>query len=230
MTQQNSQRWYFARERRCLWYWLLFFIQCCFCDVGCCCSFIAVFVMLVAVLHSLFFIAIAGFLHPFYTFSWAHRSVISNTFVLTFPGPSFTFLPRALRFWVAIFYSQVFFALRSFPTFLPQPAFISRASLGVGSSFFEFVGLHADPPNIHPAHLFVWFTAICNLDIQKNSYLNRTKYYHKLLVVKSLVICSLFVSNSFCLFKVVFKDYKNPLNKTCTGYNRFDETAHQSYF
>ena len=230
MTQQNSQRWYFARERRCLWYWLLFFIQCCFCDVGCCCSFIAVFVMLVAVLHSLFFIAIAGFLHPFYTFSWAHRSVISNTFVLTFPGPSFTFLPRALRFWVAIFYSQVFFTLRSFPTFLPQPAFISRASLGVGSSFFEFVGLHADPPNIHPAHLFVWFTAICNLDIQKNSYLNRTKYYHKLLVVKSLVICSLFVSNSFCLFKVVFKDYKNPLNKTCTGYNRFDETAHQSYF
>ena len=76
----------------------------------------------------------------------------------------------------------------------------------------------------------IWFTAIHNLDIQKNSYLKRIKYYHELLVVKTLVICSLLVLNSFCLFKVYVKTRKNTLNKDCTTYNRFDETTHQSYF
>ena len=81
-----------------------------------------------------------------------------------------------------------------------------------------------------PGHLLICFTAIHNLDIPNNTYLNRTNYYHELLVVKNLVICSLLVSNSFRLFKVICKDYKNTLNRTCTGNNRFDETAHQRYF
>ena len=43
-------------------------------------------------------------------------------------------LPQTLRIWVGIFYPQTFFILRSFPTFLAQPAFI-KASLGAGKSF-----------------------------------------------------------------------------------------------
>ena len=50
--------------------------------------------------------------------------------------------------------------------------------------FLEVSRLHADPQNTRPAHLFVWFTAIHRLHIQKNSFLNSTKYYHELLVVK----------------------------------------------
>ena len=74
------------------------------------------------------------------------------------------------------------------PTFLTQPAFI-KASLGAGSFPLKFAGLQADPRSTNPARLFIWFfviwfTAIHNLDIQKNSFLNSTKYYHELLVVK----------------------------------------------
>ena len=36
--------------------------------------------------------------------------------------------------------------------------------------------------------------------------------------------------NMFRLFKAYGKTIKNTLNKTCTAYNRFDETAYQSYF
>ena len=57
------------------------------------------------------------FLHPFCTFSAAHRRVIRDTFILTFLGPSGTVLPRVLRIWESVFYSQTFFTLHSFPTF-----------------------------------------------------------------------------------------------------------------
>ena len=143
----------------------------------CCCSFL-IFILLLYLHLSMFFIlllffihilfsassltlpwTIAGFLHPFYTFSPAHRRVIRDTFIF---NHSVIFLPRALRFWVGIFYPQAFFTLRSFPTFLAQPAFI-KASLGAGSYSLKFAGLHTDPQNTDPAHLFVWFTVIHNL-------------------------------------------------------------------
>ena len=57
---------------------------------------------------------IARFLDPFCAFSPAHCRVIRNTFIFNY---SVIFLPRALRFWVGIFYPQAFFTLRSFPTF-----------------------------------------------------------------------------------------------------------------
>ena len=146
----------------------------------------------VVVLHlSMFFIRIcfwtssltlprtvAGFLHPFYTFRPAHRRVIHGTFIF---NHSVIFLPRALRFWVGIFYPQAFFTLRSFTDILP--AFI-KASLGAGSSSLKFSGLHIDTQNTDPAHLFVWFTVIHNLHTQNNSLLNSTMYYHELLVGK----------------------------------------------
>ena len=174
-----------------LWCWLLFFIHYCFCDVFLR-SLLFLWCWLLFFIHcflasSLTLLrAIARNLHPFYTFSPAHRRVICDTFILAFPGPSFAVLLQVLPFWVGIFYLQAFFTLHSFPTFLPQPVFI-KASLGAGSSSLKFAGLHADPRNADHAHLFVWFTAIHNLDIHKNSYLNCTKYYHELLVVKSLV-------------------------------------------
>ena len=41
----------------------------------------------------------------------AHCRVIHGTFIFNFSG---IFLPRALRFWVGVFYPQAFFTLRSF--------------------------------------------------------------------------------------------------------------------
>ena len=58
---------------------------------------------------------IARFLDPFCTFSPAHRRVICDTFIF---NHSVIFLPRALRFWVGIFYPQAFFTLRSFTDIL----------------------------------------------------------------------------------------------------------------
>ena len=54
---------------------------------------------------------IAGFLHPFYTFSLAHRKSDLWHFHFNFSG---IILPRALRFWVGVFYPQAVFTLRSF--------------------------------------------------------------------------------------------------------------------
>ena len=168
--------------RRFLWYWLshLIFISPLYLHFRssfCRCSSFAVF------LHSHFLFDIIShtsvdYLLPFYTVSPAHRRVICNTFIF---NHSVIFLPRALRFWVGVFYPQVFFTLRSFTGILP--AFI-KASLGADSSSLKFAGLHTNPQNTDPAHLFVWFTVIHNLHIQNNSFLNSTKYYHELLVVK----------------------------------------------
>ena len=131
----------------------------------CCSSFMSVFFMLVAV-------------HFRATFSmppaiWALPLVLFIALLFR--------LQRALRVWMG-----AFFTLRSFPTFLSQPAF-TKASLGAGSCSLKFAGLHVDHRNVDPTHLFVWFTAFHNLDTQENLSLNRTKYYHELLVVKSLV-------------------------------------------
>ena len=93
-----------------------------------------VFVMLVVVLHSLLFDvfvmllfihcfstsslalpwAIARFLHPFYSFSPAHRRVIRDTFILTFLDLSVTVLLWVLRIW------ESFFTLRYFLPYTPS--------------------------------------------------------------------------------------------------------------
>ena len=116
---------------------------------------------------------IAGFLLPFYTFSPAHPRMVGDTFILTFPRSSFTVLPRALRFWVGIFYPQSFFTLRFFTNILPA---FAGASLGAGSSSLGFAGLYTDSRNTGPAHLFVWFTVNHNLHIQNDPFLNFTKH------------------------------------------------------
>ena len=104
---------------------------------------------------------IARFLHPFYTFGPVYRRVICDTFIF---NHSVIFLPRALRFWVGIFY------LTLLPDLLAQPAFI-KASLGAGSYSFRFAELHTELQNTGSAHLFVWFTVIHNLLYILNLYL-----------------------------------------------------------
>ena len=151
---KNSQRWYLLQRTSGG-----------FCDVDL--HFVVVILHLLMFFIHIFFSTssltlpwtIARFLDPFCTFSPAHRRVIRDTF---FFNHSVIFLSRVLRFWVGIFYPQAFFTLRSFPTFLAQPAFI-KASLGAGSYSLKFAGLHTDPQNTDPAHLFVWFTVIHNL-------------------------------------------------------------------
>ena len=89
-----------------------------------------------------------GFYTPFYTFSPAHCRVIHDTFI-------FSTIPSCReRYGLA----WAFFTHRRFLPYAPllifQPAFI-KASLGAGSSFLKFSGLHTDPQNTDPAHLFV---------------------------------------------------------------------------
>ena len=159
-----------------------------FCNVGCHLYFVAVLHLSFFFIHIFFSTSsltlpwtLARFLHPFCTFSPAHRRVIRDTFIF---NHSVIFLPRALRFWAGIFYPQAFFTLRSFPTFLAKPAFI-KASLGAGSYSLKFAGLHTDPRNTGSAHLFVWFTVIHNLLHSLNLYLH-VNIAKVLLVVKTL--------------------------------------------
>ena len=163
--------------------------------------------MLVAVLHSLLFDVTP---HPFVSYSrdftpilyfqpsssqtdtWHFHFNLSRPFFHSFTASATIlrghFLPTG------VFYLKAL----PFPTFLPQPAFL-KVSLRAGSSSLKFAELHADSRNTGPVYLFIWFTAIHNLDIQKNSYLNRTKYYYELLVVKSLVYLLLARSELFSL-------------------------------
>ena len=60
-------------------------------------------------------------------------------------------LPRVLRIWESVFYTQAYLTL--FPASF-------KASLGAGSSTSRLVGLHADLRNIAPARRFVWITTI----------------------------------------------------------------------
>ena len=105
---------------------------------------------------------------------WLLRSVQASTSSELYPNffwlPFLFHLPWGLRFSLDVFYPQAFFTLCSFPIFFAQPAFI-KASLGAGSYSLKFAGLHIDPWNTDPAHLFVWFTVIHNLLYILNLYL-----------------------------------------------------------
>ena len=98
LTQQNSQRWYLLERtsRRFLWCWLLLFF-----------TSLEVFHFIAFRHHPSPF----RVLHPFYAFSPAHHRVIRDTFIFIH---SVIFSPRALRFWVGVFYPQAFFTLCSF--------------------------------------------------------------------------------------------------------------------
>ena len=177
---KNSQRWYLALEN----------LQWGFCDGGGHLYFVVILYLLIFFIHIFFSTSsltlpwtIARFLHPFYALSPAHHRVICDTFIF---NPSVNFLPRALRFWMGIFYPHAFSTLRSFLTFLAQPAFI-KASLGARSYPLKLAELHTDPRNTGPAHLFVWFTVIRNLLCILNLYLYMSILQKFVLVVKTLI-------------------------------------------
>ena len=127
---------------------LLFFI--CRFSLFCCCS--------VSISRLLY--------HVTNTQPWLLRPVKASTSFELYPDyfwkPFLFHLPRALRFWVGIFYPQALFTLCSFPTFWHN-LLSSRLSLGAGSYSFKLAGLYTDPWNTDLAHLFVWFTVIHNL-------------------------------------------------------------------
>ena len=155
--------------------------------------------MLVVVFHSfLFFILLFFFIcccfslvsrllcHATCTPPWLLRPVKASTTSELYPGYfRLTLLFSSTMSATALsrhFLATDIFYLTLLPRyFLSRHVFIN-ASLGAGSSSLKFAGLHDAPRNT--VQLFVRFTAIHNLHIQKNSFLNSTKYYHELLVVK----------------------------------------------
>ena len=94
----------------CIFISFLIFI--CQCSSFCCCIFIHIYFSTSPLTLPW---TIVRFLHPFYIFSPAHCRVIRDSFIFNF---SDLFLPWALRFWVDIFYPQVFFILCSFTNIL----------------------------------------------------------------------------------------------------------------
>ena len=101
-------------------------------------------------------------------------------------------LPRVLRFWVGIFYPQAFFTLHFFPTFLAHSwhfgtsstfwhnLFLSMFHWEPAAAFLKVAGLHTDPQNTDPAHLFARFTVVHNLLYILSFYLSMSilqKFY-----------------------------------------------------
>ena len=198
-----------------------------FCDTGCCSSFIPVFVMLVFKFPGYFY-------HATDTPPWLLSPMTASTGSELYPGYFrllFHFrLPRALRFWVGIFYLQVFFTFRSFPTFLPQHVFI-KASLGAGRFFLEVCRASCWSSKHRPD------PSACLIHSNPESWYSE-EFVFKSYQIVSWITCSKKFSLSapysfrtlFACLKSYVKTIENTLNKTCTNYNRFDKTALQSYF
>ena len=199
LEDKNSQRCYFAWEN----------LKWGFCDVGCslfihfcssfcCCSSFLLLLFIHCVSMS------------FLTLPWTIRRVFPPTFYFQ-PSPSQSdsrhFLNLSEIFFHSFTASATVLSEYFLPTGLIYLALLHwhftcayQGFLGACSSPLRFAGLHTDPRNTGPAHLFVWFTVIHNLHIQKNSFLNSVKYYHELLVVKGLVYMLL---TRFELFSLV---------------------------
>ena len=155
------------------------------------CSFLFILLLLLLFfiyLHlSMFLLLLVLYLHLIFrllchvtgTSPWLLRPMKVSTSSELYPNYfrlSFLFHPpRVLRLWVGIFYPQAFFTLYSFLIFLAHPdifgtsltfwhnLLLSRFQWQPTATFLKVAGLHTDPRNTHPAHLFVWFTVIHNL-------------------------------------------------------------------
>ena len=147
-----------------------------FYDVGCCSSFITVFVMLVVVVFTFpgYFSMPSG-LHPGFSDPWRLPPALSYTLAsfdcLTFQSH---FYRERYGFEWAFFTHMRFLPCSPSPhswhnLLLPRPPW-EPAVLPWSLQGF-IAGLQADPRNTGPAHLFIWFTAIHNLDNQKTSCL-----------------------------------------------------------
>ena len=129
---------------------LLFFI-CCF--SFCCCIFI----------RFPGYLAMSPALHPGFSDPWRSSPALSST-PTTFDCLFFSIYRECYGF------EWVFFILHSFPTFWHN-LLLSRFHWEPTATFLKVAGLHTDPQNKDPAHLFVWFTVIHNLLYILNLYL-----------------------------------------------------------
>ena len=93
---------------------------------------------------------ITRFLDSFFTFSPGHRRVICDTFIFQ----PFRHLLTASTTVLNGHFPQVFFTLRSFPTFWHN-LLLSRFCWELAATFLKFAGFHTDPRNTDLAHLFV---------------------------------------------------------------------------
>ena len=163
--------------RRFLWCWSSF----------CCC-----YSSFVDVLHSHFLFDIIP--HPSVDYRQVFRPILyfqpspSQSDLRHFHFQPFCYLLTASATVLSgHFLPTSVFYLMLLPNILAQPAFI-KASLGASSYFSKFAGLHTNPQNTDPAHLFVWFTVIHNLLYILNLYLYMSIMQKFLLVVKTLII------------------------------------------
>ena len=128
-----------------------------FSDVGCCSSFIAVFC---DVGCCCFYVSRLLF-HATGAPPRLLKPVQASTSSELQPGYfrllyfSVTFLPRALRFLTEHFLPTGVFYLTFLCYVFATTWFYQGFPLGAGSSSLNFVGLHSDPRNTDPAHLFV---------------------------------------------------------------------------
>ena len=108
-------------------------------------------------------------------------------------------LPRALRFWVGIFYPQAFFTLRSFPTFLAhpnilaQPAFI-KVSLGAGSYFFESCRASYWSSKHRPG------PSVCLIHSNPQSFIHLKSVFMHVNIAKVLLVVKTWIRSATTLF------------------------------
>ena len=184
-TQQNFQRWYCLREPPGR-----------LCDVGCCCYFWPHWRFFISLLYDVIPHPSVGyrreFYTPFCTFSPSHRSVIRDNFHFNF-SRVFIFTTSATVL------SGHFF---SHTRFLPYtPSFVTQVRAGTphpGSSSVPALTELSLPADAWAWTIYVWITRPLIYQLRQWA----TKYRVKVELL-----------NMFRLFKVIWKDHKNTLNK-----------------
>ena len=203
---------------------MLFFVHCSFCDVGCCSSFIAFW----------------RHLSPFCELSpgfYTHFILSAQLIAEWFATPSFWPFPAHLsQFYCECYrFEWVFFTHRRFLPYTPSPHFCHNLLLS--RPLWE--------PAVLPWSLQAscWSSkhrprpSICLIHSNPQSWYSE-EFVFKLYQILSWITCgkkfSLSAPYSFQTLLPCSQSYvktiKTTFNKTCTAYNRFDETAHRSYF
>ena len=173
---------------RFLWCWPVIF-----CDADCCFSFIFI-CRCFSFSWCRVFIWFPGYftmslaLHPGFSDPWRWTS--DPDF---FRLPFLFHLPRALRFWVGIFYPQAFFTLRSFPTFLEQPAFI-KVSLGAGSYFLESCRASYWSSKHRPS------PSVCLIHSNPQSFIHLKSVFMHVNIAKVLLVVKTLIRSAATLF------------------------------
>ena len=129
-------------------------------------------------------------LHPRFSGPWRPPPWLLSI-ALFFAGFSVTVLQRALRFWVDIFYPQTFFTLREH--------FVTQMGAGTPNPRLSSVPALTELSLL--AGAWTWTTHIVvarPLTYQLRQWAMKYRVKVELL-------------NTFCLFKVVYKDYQNTL-------------------